>query len=249
MGEVCCARTPSFSTTHLQVILAAAFWSLLTLVAVIGPSQCNSAPLEVTLDIYVPLSCDTQNHRLSNTVTRTVQYIKEGTASDLDIKETVYDSCDEAYTLDTLVNRLSNDSLSNHVTIGPGAHALCEPIARLAHYYNKTIVSAQCTQKELSRFSSDYGYFMRTVPSSASLSRAISKLLRHFLWKRVAIVTSTSDACWTLSRDIYYGVTSDGFIVENVIEIDTDFNANAVRTQLQTIRTSTRGKLFRYFIC
>ena len=201
-----------------------------------------SFTLDTRIGVYVPLSCDNLSNKYQATIESAAQFISSSDLySAIATTFETHDSCDEAVALDTLMRNLSNGSISNHVTIGPGLHALCDPIVRLAHYYNKSLVSALCTQKELDTFS-DYGYFMRTVPSSNKVAEAISELLYDFLWKRVAIVTSTSSECWTFVKDVYYQITTDEFIVENVIEIEYGFDATSVLRQLNTIASSAKGR-------
>ena len=198
--------------------------------------------LDVTMDIYLPRHCSELSAVYNTTVETTLDFISTSRCfSSIRIKSVIFDTCDINSALNALVERVGNHSIENHVVIGPGVHDFCEPATRLANVHNKTLLSHSCTQKELASFPS-LQHHLRSVPASDVTAIAITQLLRHFLWKYVAIVASTRSECWTFVKDTYYELTSAGFVVNNVIEIGDDSVSDAVARQLETIGSHTKGR-------
>ena len=205
-------------------------------------TSCFGHMLDITLDVYMPQDCDDTSTRYSTTAVDTLNFIANSDYyANISITSTTFDTCDESAVLDTLVTRLGDSSLTNHVTVGPGVHSLCEPIVRLANRHNKTVISYTCTQKELGSFP-PLQYHLRSVPAGDVTAVALQQLLRNFLWKRIAIITSTRSTCWTFTQSMYFELTRREFIVENIIEVSDTLADDAISRQLNTIGADTKGK-------
>lgn len=90
--------------------------------------------------------------------------------------------CEEFKTLQSLVYQLSQGVSA---FIGPGC--TCNTSARMAASFNKTMISYMCSNPEVS-YKQLYPTFIRTFAIDTKLTPSLLSLLKHFNWKRVAII-------------------------------------------------------------
>lgn len=90
--------------------------------------------------------------------------------------------CEEVNSLQSIVFQLSQGVSA---FIGPGCS--CNTSARMAASFNKTMISYMCSNPELS-YKKLYPTFIRTFAIDTKLTPSLLSLLKHFNWKRVAII-------------------------------------------------------------
>ena len=153
-----------------------------------------------------------------------------------------HDSCLESEELESLVQIINNDTSTNHVIIGPTNQRLCNNMARFASFHNKSVISWRCTGSELQN-ADIYPTFIRTVPSNDRTAQALSTILKHFLWKRIAMVTSSQSPCWGIVRDLYLALTDADYIIDHVIQVPGDQNnSGPFISSLRGINIETKGQ-------
>ena len=74
--------------------------------------------------------------------------------------------------------------------IGGGCSIVCEPVALLAAAWNVPFISYGCTSHSLSN-KFNYPTFSRSVGTWLSLAPLYARVVGHFGWERVAVVTTT----------------------------------------------------------
>lgn len=182
----------------------------------------------LAMDVFIPQTCENYDNiswTVLNNVTRS-----------MDINITLHDSCDEAKTVNRLVNIFTlSPRQSNHIIIGPAAYSLCHTVANLAAYYDKAVISWRCATGHLHKV------LLRTSPSHSITSTAVSLLLTQFLWKRLTIVSSSRTPCWQFTSELYLNLAGFGYIINQLIELPQDLSAYI----LPTISTDSKGQLYK----
>ena len=84
--------------------------------------------------------------------------------------------------------------------IGGGCNRVCEYISLLAGKWNLPVVSWGCMSSHLSNRIT-FPTFARTVGPYTKMEKLLKKLMKHFNWKRVAIIASTDDI-WQIAANL-----------------------------------------------
>ena len=97
-------------------------------------------------------------------------------------KEEFEEACSE-------YSQLPSDYKSVIGIVGPTRSTTSSVVARIGRLYQVPVISIAATSDELSD-SSEYPYFLRTVPSDNFQAGAILDLLEHFNWKYITLLYS-----------------------------------------------------------
>ncbi|XP_071972744.1 vomeronasal type-2 receptor 26-like [Engystomops pustulosus] len=105
--------------------------------------------------------------------------------------------------------------------IGDQSSTTTLPISRLLSAYKYPVISYGATDPSLS-FRNNFPHFFRTIPNDFDIIHNLCKLLKHFGWNWVGIVTSHNESgereSSLLIRFLYYFQICIAFILENGVK-------------------------------
>ena len=199
----------------------------------------NTVYSNYTVAIFAPL-CEKDSDIFQSTSAKAVKGANQGLSQyQYKLVTELIDSCSDAQVMERIVKVMTNPQYN--AVIGPASHPLCTSSAHLSNNWRKPLISWHCLNEALSK-NDLFTHVARTLPSAEVSSKALATVLRHFQWKRVAVFYTREYPWVTVSKDIHYVLTKQGFTVTHFTELDVDFNETDASQHLSTIPSTTKGK-------
>lgn len=215
----------------------------LVLVSAVLLCQVHSAE-RFHLAILASVSCSLEAHNISFWVEQALEDItKQDVIPEVRISHEVFDVCTPTEGLAEFVNIYTGpDDNDIDAFVGPTNHYLCEPAARLASYWEITMVSWGCTGSTLSD-KSDYPTFARTVQTNGPVGEGLARILEHFRWKYSVIVTSSDARQLKITQAITEGMRKLNLYVEKTVIAEQNTSVDFLADAFSRLNSRVKGNV------
>ncbi|XP_058791773.1 guanylate cyclase D isoform X2 [Phymastichus coffea] len=143
------------------------------------------------------------------------------------------ESCEErSWGLEGLVQALSRKT--TRAMLAQLDYNTCEVVAKLAHLWNKPLVTWTCPQRteEDRKLSS----VVRLSPSPVVLGRSLAEIFLHFRWKSVSVIGVDTSPWSMVDRSVIAGLRTIGVIPRHHAVLPTDADTRQIRAALTPLR-------------
>ncbi|CAB0041147.1 unnamed protein product [Trichogramma brassicae] len=143
-------------------------------------------------------------------------------------------TCEErTWGLEALVQALSQKTTK--ALVAQLDYSTCEVAAKLAHLWNKSLVTWTCPQKteEDRKLSS----IVRLSPSPVVLGRAVAEIFLHFRWKTVSVIGLDNPVWSNLATSVISELRSIGIIPRHHAVLPHNAGSKLIRSTLRPLRS------------
>ncbi|KAL7302296.1 hypothetical protein TKK_0004960 [Trichogramma kaykai] len=161
------------------------------------------------------------------------RYLRASYDSSLEIIPKAQTCEERTWGLEALVQALSQRTTK--ALVAQLDYSTCEVAAKLAHLWNKSLVTWTCPQKteEDRKLSS----IVRLSPSPVVLGRAVAEIFLHFRWKTVSVIGLDNPVWSNLATSVISELRSIGIIPRHHAVLSHNAGSKLIRSTLRPLRS------------
>ncbi|XP_078354301.1 gamma-aminobutyric acid type B receptor subunit 2-like [Oculina patagonica] len=149
----------------------------------------------------------------------------------MEIKDVKCDDADAIYAFTEFIR----EKKKKIMILGPGCSKSAEPFAKAAPFYNLVQVAMASANPALSCWKF-FPTFIRTIPPEHFQNKGRVAIVKHFKWRRVAVLREDMDTFEGLSNDLVSRLKKAGITVSSYQTFSNDAELQIEELQRQDIR-------------